>query len=220
MKVLYIIFLISFCISSNQYNSKRLLQQKSSLNYSTNLGYFRDLTRKEIISYYNTTAYKKGLKKENLLNFLQDTISNNHKKIEYKDAWKANWQYFTLLDRDWDYDPLTQDEIDKTTPEKIGWKTQNVYCLPLYTDRLVFINGTKTLVDREHVWPTSKGFKIKNNSDKNNNPQPYAATDMHNLHMGDKHNNQNGHNNLPFGNVLDKSSANQITSSTTGEVTG
>jgi len=220
MKVLYIIFLISFCISSNQYNSKRLLQQKSSLNYSTNLGYFRDLTRKEIISYYNTTAYKKGLKKENLLNFLQDKISNNHKKIEYKDAWKTNWQYFTLLDRDWDYDPLTQDEIDKTTPEKIGWKTQNVYCLPLYTDRLVFINGTKTLVDREHVWPTSKGFKIKNNSDKNNNPQPYAATDMHNLHMGDKHNNQNGHNNLPFGNVLDKSSANQITSSTTGEVTG
>jgi endonuclease I len=63
-------------------------------------------------------------------------------------------------------------------------------------------------------------FSLKNNSDKNNNPQPYAATDMHNLHMGDKHNNQNGHNNLPFGNVLDKSSANQITSSTTGEVTG
>ena len=220
MKVIYILFLICFCISNNLPNSKRLLQQKSSLNYSTELGYFRDLTKEEIISYYKTTDYKKGLKKESLLNYLQKIISNNHKKIEYKEAWKTNWQYFTLLDRDWDYDPITKEEIANTTPEKIGWKTQNVYCLPLYTDRLFFINGSTTLVDREHVWPISKGFKTKDNSDKNTNPQPYAATDMHNLHIGDKHNNENGHNNLPFGNVLDKSSAKQITSSTTGKITG
>ena len=220
MKVIYILYLLCFCISSNLNNSKGAFQKKSSLNYSTKLGYFRDLTKREIISYYNTTDYKKGLKREYLLNFLQNTISNNHKKIEYKEAWKTNWQYFTLLDRDWEYDPLTQDEIDNTTPENIGWKTENVYCLPLYTDRLIFIDGTKTLVDREHVWPTSKGFKIKNNLDKNKNPQPYAGTDMHNLHMGDKHNNENGHNNLPFGNVLDKSSSKPIKSSTTGEITG
>ena len=190
------------------------------LDNSLDSEYFRDLTKDEIISYYKTADYKKGLKKEELLNFLQKIATNNHKKIEYKEAWKTNWEYFTLLDRDWDSDPLTQEEIDNTTPEKVGWKTKNVYCLPLYTDRLIFINSTITLVDREHIWPISKGFKIKNNSDKNINPQPYAATDMHNLHMGDKRNNQNGHNNLPFGNILDKSSAKKITSSTTDEVTG
>jgi len=190
------------------------------LDNSLDSGYFRDLTKNEIISYYKTTDYKKGLKKEELLNFLQKITSNNHKKIEYKEAWKTDWKYFTLLDRDWDSDPLTQEEIDNTTPEKVGWKTTNVYCLPLYTDRVKFINSTITLIDREHIWPTSKEFKIKNNSDKNKNPQPYAGTDMHNLHMGDKHNNQNGHNNLPFGNILDKSSAKKITSSTTNEVTG
>ncbi len=190
------------------------------LDYSFCSGYFSDLTKDEIISYYKTKDYKKGLKKEELLNFLQKITSYNHRKIEYKEAWKTNWKYFTLLDRDWDKDPLTQEEIENTTPETVGWKTENVYCLPLYTDRLIFINSSITLVDREHIWPTSKGFKIKNNSDKNVNPQPFAATDMHNLHMGDKHNNQNGHNNLPFGNVLDKSLAKQIISSTTKEVTG
>ena len=219
-KILYILFLLTFCNNNNISNIKRSLQYNSALDYSSNLGYFRDLTRDEIISYYKTSYYTKGLKKEKLIIFLQNIISTNHKKIEYKDAWKTNWQYFTLLDRDWDYDPLTQEEIDNTTPDKVGWKTQNVACLPLYTDRLIFFNGTSTLVDREHIWPVSRGFKIKNNLDKNTNPQPYAATDMHNLHMGDKHNNQNGHNNLPFGNVIDKSSAKQITSSTTGKVTG
>ena len=220
IKILYLLSLLILCICNNLNNTKRLLQQKSVLNYSTELGYFRDLTKDEIISYYKSKFYTKGLKKEDLLNFLQKITSNNHKKIEYKEAWKTNWQYFTLLDRDWDYDPLTQEEIDNTTPEKVGWKTKNVFCLPLYTDRLNFIDGTTTLVDREHVWPTSKGFKTKNNTDSNKNPKPYAGTDMHNLHMGDKHNNENGHNNLPFGNILDKTSAKEITSSTTGKVTG
>ena len=153
------------------------------------------------------------------MNFLQEITSNDHKRIEYKEAWKSNWQYFTLLDRDWDNDPLTQEEIDNTTPENIGWKTENVSCLPLYTNSLIF-DGTTTLVDREHVWPTSKGFKFKNSIDQNQNSEPYAATDMHNLHMSDRKNNQNGHNNLPFGNVLDKSTAKEIPSSTTGEITG
>ena len=84
--------------------------------------------------------------------------------ISYSDAWKTNWQFFTLLDRDWDYDPLTQEEIENTTlPDKFGWKTKNVSCLPLYTDRLTFFNGTFTLVDREHVWPIFKGLRNKRN---------------------------------------------------------
>ena len=220
MIIICILSLLNLCLSNNLHNTKRLLQKKSSLNHSDKLGLFRDLTKNEIISYYKTTDYRKGLKKEDLIIFLQNIISNNHKRIEYKDAWKNNWQFFTLLDRDWDYDPLTQEEIDNTNAKSIGWKTNNVSCLPLYTDRLIFINGSVTLVDREHIWPISKGFKIKDIYDTNKNPHPYGGTDMHNLHMGDKHNNENGHNNLPFGNVLDKSSAKKITSSTTGKVTG
>ena len=218
--IFILLYLVNFCFPNNLRITKRLFQKESGLNYSDELGYFRDLTRDEIISYYNSTSYTKGLKSEDLLNFLQKIISNNHKMISHEEAWKTNWQYFTLLDRDWDYDPLTQEEIDNSTPEKVGWKTRNVSCLPLYTDRLVFFNGVQTLVDREHVWPLSKGFKYKNKTDKYKNPEPYAGTDMHNLHMGDRNNNQNGHNNLPFGNVLNKTTANLIKSSTTGEVTG
>lgn len=139
--------------------------------------------------------------------------------ISYSDAWKTNWQFFTLLDRDWDYDPLTQEEIENTTlPDKFGWKTKNVSCLPLYTDRLTFFNGTFTLVDREHVWPISKGLRNKRND--TNKYEPYSGTDMHNLHMGDRKNNQIGHNNYPFGYVLKKFAAEGIPSSTTDEITG
>lgn len=139
--------------------------------------------------------------------------------ISYNDAWKTNWQFFTLLDRDWEYEPLTQEEIENTTlPDKFGWKMKNVSCLPLYTDRLTFFNGTFTLVDREHVWPISKGLRNKRND--TNKYEPYSGTDMHNLHMGDRKNNQIGHNNYPFGNVLNKSAAEGIPSSTTDEITG
>ena len=153
---------------------------------STDLGLFRDLTTDEIINYYNKLPYKKDIKKEELLNTLQELISKGHKQISYADDWKSNWQYFTLLDRDWDNDPLTQEEIDKTKDGVVGWKTTNVTCLPLYTDPLNFINGTETLVDREHVWPKSIGFQSKYANDSNKKEHPYIGTDMHNLFMGIK----------------------------------
>ena len=120
--------------------------------------------------------YKKDLKKEELLNYLQQLISKG---------------LFHLIDRDWDNDPLTQEEIDKTKDGVIGWKTTNVTYLPLYTNPLNFINGIITLVDREHVW---------SNNDSN-------KKEHLNLFMGDRKNNQNGHNNLPFSNVVDKEKA-------------
>jgi hypothetical protein len=70
------------------------------------------------------------------------------------------------------------------------------------------------MVDRIHVWPKSIGFKNRYVNDSNTKVFPYAGTDMHNLYMADRHNNQNGHNNLPFGNVVDKEKAKKITSST------
>ena len=161
------------------------------LKHSTDLGLFRDLKTDEIINYYNTLPYKK----EELLNYLQELISKG---------------LFHLIDRDWDNDPSTQEEIDKTKDGVIGWKTTNVTYLPLYTNPLNFINGIITLVDREHVRSKFIGFQSRYINDSNKKEHLYIGTDMHNLFMGDRKNNQNGHNNLPFSNVVDKEKAKKI----------
>ena len=223
INAILILFVILCCSCKNLRKANLNINKQSYLNYSNELGLFRDLTREEIVNYYyNSSSYRKGLKNEELLIYLQEVISNGHMKVSYAQAWKSNWQYFVLLDRDWINDPLTQEEIDNTTTTNAGWKTTNVLCLPLYTDPLIFKNPTESLVDREHIWPKSRGFKNKYEGDnsKNDHEHPYAATDMQNLHMGDRKNNQNGHGNTPYGNVVDKNSAIKITSSTTNEVTG
>ena len=117
---------------------------------------------------------------------------------------------------------MTQAEKDKTTTTNAGWKTTNVLCLPLYTDPLIFTNPMESLIDREHIWPKSRGFKKKYKGDnyKNDRVHPYAATDMQNLHMGDRKNNQIGQANIPYGNVVDKNSTKKINSSTTNKITG
>ena len=176
----------------------------------TNLGIFKDYTKEEVIEYYKDV--KENTSKEDLILSLETTLKKDNKEVSSNDGGKS-WKYYVLLDRDYTKDPLSDEEISKQE-----WKIDNVVCSPLYDDSFTFIKkenpGSK--VNREHVFPKSYGFANKSGKDF----LPYAATDMHNLHMGEANNNQHGHNNYPFGNVADKNDAEQITSSISGKVTG
>jgi len=189
-----------------------------ALKESETTSIFDDLSSTEIVQYYSDLSDKKGMKGDELRYELQTIISSNHKQIPRSEAWSTTWKYFLLLDRNYEVDPLT--DIEKSTGE---WKTTNVTCSPLYLTKDITFTTKVHDMDREHIWPKSRGFKYKNNaSEEDGKEQPYAATDMHNLRMGEKQNNENGHNNYPYGNVVDKEATttkkivDQVYSETTG----
>ncbi len=209
---------ISFGLAKNYDLTLELKQPKSAsiLNYDSSLGIFKDLTKEEVKSYYGALSSKTGLTGDEFLNELQNVIKNGHTQVSNSAAWDSNWTLFTLIDRDYLSDPLTEEEISTQT-----WKKDNVEVKPLYTDKTTFIKASKK-VDREHIWPKSRGFKFATSTSEKGDEKPYAATDMHNLRMGESTNNQVGHNNYPFGTVKDKtaSSTKAVSSSYTSTVTG
>ncbi len=177
---------------------------------STNLGKFKDYTTEEVKEYYRDL--KEGISGEELLSSLEVILKTGQKEVS-----KANggttWDYYVLFDRDFEKDPLTEEEITNQY-----WKRDNVICSPLYDETFTFVKTNKpgNNVNREHVFPKSYGFGNKSDDSF----LPLAATDMHNLHMGEARNNQQGHNNYPYGNVANKETATAITSSISGNVTG
>ena len=179
-------------------------------NTSTDLGKFKDYTTEEVKEYYKDL--NEGISGEELLSSLEVILKTGQKEVS-KTNGGTTWDYYVLFDRDFNKDPLTEEEIKKQ-----NWKRDNVICLPLYDESFTFVKANKpgNNVNREHVFPKSYGFGNKNDDSF----LPLAATDMHNLHMGEANNNQQGHNNYPYGNVANKETAKAITSSISGKVTG
>ena len=212
------IFPLTFSVTNTTTLTSKIehTSKASILNYDSSLGIFKDLNKDEVKSYYNNLNSKTGIKGDEFLTELQNIIKDGHTKVSNSLAWSSDWKLFTLLDRDYENDPLTNEEISSQI-----WKKDDIKIIPLYTDKTTFKKSSKS-VDREHIWPKSRGFKFANSSSESGDEQPYAATDMHNLRMGESKNNQNGHNNYPFGNVINKSSIDttQIKSTYTNEVTG
>lgn len=179
---------------------------------------FDDLSNEEIKNYYSALpSLDESLKKDALLSSLQNIILKDHKMVSHNAAWNSNWNYFCLLDRDYEASPLSEDEINNQK-----WVTSNFEAKVLYTPSNIKItnkpDGNK--VNREHIWPKSRGFKRQNAQDTNDDEEPYAATDLHNLRMGEINNNQKGHSNYPFGEVKSIVSATKITDIFSNEVTG
>lgn len=184
------------------------------LDSTPSLGIFKDLTHEEIVNYYSSLPTNTS--GDSLLENLQPILEKNQKNISNSAA-MSNWKNYLLLDRDWVKSPLTENEISSQT-----WAIDNVYCQVLYeTEPMLYTKGVtnannNVIVDREHVWCQSRGFNLSTSK----NEKPYAATDMQNLHMGEHANNTNGHNNLPYGDVANKSTAKEITSKISSTVTG
>ncbi len=219
MNKLLPLFLALFSLNSYAflpYFNQEVRAEESILNYDQSLGKFRDYTASEVKEYYDDLAIKDGIKGDELLDNLQTIITEGHKKITNSDAWDSDWHYFLLLDRNYALDPLLEEEISSQE-----WKLENVVVNPLYTDDIVF-KKSDGYFDREHMWPKSRGFKDRYDTSEEIKEQPYAATDMHNLRMGESVNNQSGHNNNPYGVVIDKnaSTTTKIIDDITKEVTG
>lgn len=179
---------------------------------SSDYGIFKDLTSSEVSNYYSTLS--NGLKGDALLSALQDILKVGQKSITSSNA-GSSWKLYLLLDRNYEKDPLREEEISSQK-----WKEDNVICSPLYDDELIYKSSEKPgtyFIDREHVFPKSYGFASKSTS---SDFYPYAGTDMHNLHMGEKANNGTGHNNYPYGDVDKSQSYKEITSKISGNVTG
>ena len=178
---------------------------------SQDLGIFKDYTKEEVINYYKDV--KENSSKEELLLSLEKTLKNGQKEVSTKDG-GTTWKYYLLVDRDYTKDSLSEEEIKSQK-----WKENNVICAPLYDETFTFIKSEKpgNKVNREHVFPKSYGF---GNTTKDSIFLPLAATDMHNLHMGEAKNNKQGHNNYPYGNVFAKNEATAIKSSISGNITG
>ncbi len=202
--ILSSIFLLNNLTSISAY--KPLANDESS----TDLGKFKDYTTEEVKEYYKDL--NEGISGEELLSSLEVILKTGQKEVS-KSNGGTTWDYYVLFDRDFEKDPLTEEEITNQ-----NWKRDNVICLPLYDESFTFIKANKpgNNVNREHVFPKSYGFGNKNDDSF----LPLAATDMHNLHMGEAKNNQQGHNNYPYGNVANKETATAITSSISGKVTG
>ena len=219
LSFLPLVFSLSLSSTINEINDKtsknsmEINSTTSILNYDDSLGKFQDLTQSEVKSYYSDLSDNTGLKGEDLLKELQPILRESHLKISNSDAWDSDWHYFLLLDRNYKEDPLTQEEIISQE-----WKLDNVIVNPLYTDDITWVRSDKRYFDREHMWPKSRGFKDKYDTSESLKEQPYAATDMHNLRMGESSNNQQGHNNYPFGEVV--TIKEEIISKYTNEVTG
>lgn len=170
---------------------------------------FKDLTTTEIKDYYK--ELKANDKGETLLSSLQTVLGNQ--QIALKANTSSSWEYYLLVDRDYEKDPLTSEELNTAI-----WKKDNVICKPLYDDSFTYIksNSPGYMINREHVVPKSYGF----GNDNGTTYLPLAGTDMHNLHMGEIRNNQQGHNNYPYGNVVSISDSKPIVSAISKKVTG
>jgi len=202
MNILLYVGAIGFLLTS-------LINSKTSYASISPSSIFYDRNEEEVKNYYSSLT--NGIKGDNLLSALQPILKNNQKSLSLKDVASGNWNYFLLIDRDYDKDPLAETEISSGV-----WKSDNVVCRPLYEESFTFVKSASPgdKVNREHVFPKSHGFQDSSSY------APFAGTDLQNLHMGEAANNQQGHGDYPYGNVANKDNASKIKSVISGNVTG
>ena len=147
-----------------------------------------DATDTQIRSYYSSlnglaVNERKG---NNLLKNLKPILANN----SYYYSYTNTWDVFMITDRDWIQSPLASYS---------GYSySDNPYVHLLYrndngTSTAAHFNDTHgTYIDREHVWPQSRGFGASTATGP-------AGTDVHHLILGDSVNNRQGHNNYAWG---------------------
>ncbi|MFA6755992.1 MAG: endonuclease [Bacilli bacterium] len=207
---------ISICPFTNSTTSKNVTSSSNSI--------FRDNTTDEINEYYkNINEDSLG---DDFLANIENVISPSDQKelvyaggnSSYSGMGSVTWYNYLLADRDWVKDPLTSEEETNQI-----WKKDDVICDVLYDEQDATYKSKKFYndsnveckIDREHVWPESHGFQKPSNT-----PLALAGTDIHNLHMGEHNNNSTGHNNYVYGDVKDKTSATQISSTISSTTTG
>ena len=157
---------------------------------------FSDVSDEEVIEYYDGVE---GLKGEYLKEQLTDIIDTD----SYTTLSNL-WNWMKITDRDWEISPEIS-ESSYTFAGDTSYYFHNLYATyngdaERATSNLNNISGL-TYVDKEHCYPKSYGFKFAPGATTEGNGYlPPAGTDLHHLIASD-HNNNNAHNNYPYGNV-------------------
>ena len=238
-KILTILATSFLAISSNNFandfnKTLKASPQINVINYSHS-------TEEEIQTYYSNL--KKGDKGDSLLDNLQNILKENQIKVNYDSGYiqggKSTARYgYYLYERNRDLSPLEESEKEGKFKTSDIWvnvmylnspiyiengvnkRNTSYKYYPNYPDTTTVKTGTfKSGVqfDREHVLPKSYGFNGVN-GDKEAYRDLIVGCDAHNLHMADGVGNQQGHNNLPFGEVVNVKE--EIISSVTNEIVG
>lgn len=209
--------LVSSSVTSSFLQTPKVINVRPTLAYDENLGIFKDQTTNEIQTYYGALSNKTGIKGEELKLSLESIIKQNQIYRPY-----SQWEYYYLLDRNWVSSPLTDNEISSQKRNQTGIKLRALYDeedLEVTSRNTTPRGAIGNIINREHVWVKSRGLMRKSET---GSPTKMPSCDLQNLHAGEAKNNQDGHNNYPYGNVLNKnaSSTTKTTSLISGNITG
>lgn len=176
---------------------------KTSIFYQSN--------EEDIKNYYVDVDFSSD--KETVFSKLYEVLKKTHvTKLDYSGKnstlkMSTTWANYVLFDRDFDEDPITQEEV---TSNK--WKLEGAIVDLMYSeDNIVFEsgwNGSKKGTDREHILPKSYGFNGID-GDTNAYEKIYAGCDAHNLKMADHAGNSTAHNNRLYSD-LDTSTSTKV----------
>lgn len=178
---------------NSTYPAQALGTYTSSLPSSVNATPVSDSDVRQYYASLNgmATSERQGT---NLLKNLKPILSNNSFYYPYTNI---IWRIYNITDRDWIQSPLTTSQLNSYYSSVES--TEDPYWVLLYrndnyTPTAAKSSSTKgIIIDREHVWPQSRGFKAPTGA------QGPAGTDLHHLMAGDSRNNQQGHSNYPWG---------------------
>jgi endonuclease I len=186
--LLFAVFVLSYNVDTLEFNQPLKIDDN---NFGEAID-LSDTLDADVITYYSGIDGQTG---DELKSALNTIISSSTSSISDS----KTWDWMKITDRDWSI----SDEVD---PETYDFDTDtNYYYYNLYAsyngDVSTAINRemnttSNVLVDREHCWPKSLGFKSSTTSTF---VQP-AGTDLHHL-MASDHTNNNKHSNYAFGNV-------------------
>lgn len=234
MKTLILLSLITSAFSANTV-APRDSFTTSTLDTTGTI--YHDLTKDEVDNYYS--SIKEGDKGDSLLEKLQSTLKKGQKKLNYNsgDSTSKSWHGYYLYERNYDLSPLEESELSG------NYKTSGIWINSLYSTSPIYIvdsintsgkeyhyydeNGDIQKgtfgskggqFDREHVFPKSFGFNYSNDSE--GYKKLTAGCDAQNLRIGEHAGNSEGHNNLPFGEVITKDETTEIRSTLNNEIVG
>ncbi len=197
---------------------------------------YADLSESSIKSYYGDITV--GDKGETLLTKLDTILKRGIRKCYYNSgssSTSSKWKGYYLYERNRELSPLEESELTG------NYKTSGIYINQLYCKSPLYIeneinngdykyqnnsgvwvtdtfNDSSKQIDREHVFAKSYGF----NGGDISYDKLTVGCDPHNLHAGEHEGNSSAHNNLPYGNVVNKdaSTSKAYTSKMTGENVG
>lgn len=171
-----------------------------------------DVSDADVRAYYQSLNGK-NLSGNDLLKALKPILKNGQQYHSY-DSGNAIWQMYEITDRDWTLSPaeeITNGTYNAETKTITGYSygsmsdpKDNPYLHLLYRNHdepasnihAWDHHGDNKGIDREHIWPKSRGFGVKDGSEVK---VPGARGDIHHLLPGDSYVNSSSHSNNAYG---------------------